>query len=246
MISTLLIDRETHCITTLADLLNTYCPWVEVCGLAYTREEACRLLQGSSSELVFLGMNMVSGNGGSIFEQASCEFETIIIYPGKKPGAKPAHIDACAHLFKPVGTAELIEAVDRIRQRIHWKKMQREIRKLLSRLANQSPPNNLIGIPAMEGMEFLKVGEISRCEGLQRFTRVVTTEGNNIISSYNIGEFCKLLRPYGFFSPHKSHLINLQHIRRYSQEGTIIMQEGSAVPVSRRRKALFLKEVGHL
>ena len=81
---------------------------------------------------------------------------------------------------------------------------------------------------------------------LSQFTRVVSTEGPGIISSYNIGKFADLLLPYGFFAPHKSHLVNMQHLRKYTVEGTILLRDGSAVPVSRRRKGAFLERVRHL
>lgn len=105
---------------------------------------------------------------------------------------------------------------------------------------------NIVGIPTLEGIEFLKSEEIIRCEGLQRLTKVFTTETTTIISSYNIGEFGKLLCSSGFFAPHKSHLINLQYLRRYSVDGTITLRDGACVPLARRRKEAFLKWVRHL
>lgn len=147
MINTLLIDRETRCVTALTDQLNMYCPRVEICGVAYTREEACLLLQASNPELVFLAMDIACGTESNIFEQAACEFETILLYSGQKPAAEPLHIGAYAHLFKPVRPSALIEAVDRIRQRIHWKRTQQEIRKLLSGFINQVPLPKLPSIP---------------------------------------------------------------------------------------------------
>lgn len=104
---------------------------------------------------------------------------------------------------------------------------------------------SLIGIPTIDGLEFLKAKEIIRCEGLQRLTKVFTA-GGTIISSYNIGEFCKLLGPYGFFSPHKSHLINLQYLRSYQIGGVITLRDGSQAPLARRRREAFLERVLHL
>lgn len=104
---------------------------------------------------------------------------------------------------------------------------------------------SLIGIPTTDGMEFLKAKEIIRCEGMQRLTKVFTVNGT-ILSSYNIGEFCKLLCPFGFFSPHKSHLINLQYLRSYYIDGVITLRDGSQAPLARRRKEAFLERVQHL
>lgn len=108
---------------------------------------------------------------------------------------------------------------------------------------NNAP--NLVGIPTIEGMEFLKPKEIIRCEGMQRLTKVFT-ECGAILSSYNIGEFCRLLRPFGFFSPHKSHLVNLHYLRRYHAEGAITLRDGSRVPLARRKREAFLEKVKHL
>ncbi|MFZ2899160.1 MAG: LytTR family DNA-binding domain-containing protein [Saprospiraceae bacterium] len=104
---------------------------------------------------------------------------------------------------------------------------------------------NLIGIPTTNGMEFLKAKEIIRCEGMQRLTKVYTVDGV-IISSYNIGEFYRMLFPFGFFSPHKSHLINLQHLRSYRMDGVITLRDGSQAPLARRRREAFLERVRHL
>ncbi len=103
----------------------------------------------------------------------------------------------------------------------------------------------LFGIPTIGGMEFLKAKEIIRCEGMQRLTKVYTVEGV-LLSSYNIGEFCRLLCHCDFFSPHKSHLINLQFLRSYNHDGVITLRDGSQAPLARRRKQAFLERVRHL
>ena len=104
---------------------------------------------------------------------------------------------------------------------------------------------DLFGIPTIGGMEFLKAKEIIRCEGMQRLTKVHTVDGV-LLSSYNIGEFCRLLCGFGFFSPHKSHLINLQYLRRYHTNGAITLRDGACVPLARRRREMFLERVRHL
>lgn len=203
-------------------------------------------MEETHPDLVLLDIEAVENPRLSLPEQYPEKFETIIMHPiaNEKPIAIAS--EAIGHLFRPIQTKELLAVIANACHRINLKREWFKCRQLLAQLYNQSPPNNLIGIPVMEGMEFLKACEIIRCEGLQQFTRVVLTEGNGIISSYNIGKFCDLLLPYGFFAPHKSHLINLQHIRKYMQEGTIVMRDGSFVPVSRRRKGLFFQRVKHL
>ena len=108
------------------------------------------------------------------------------------------------------------------------------------------PHKRLIGIPTIEGMEFIDTQNIIRCEGLQKCTLIVTTEKSDIISSYNIGKFAELLENDGFFPCHRSHLINLQYVKKYTREGYIFFSATSKpVPLARRKRADFLCEMRH-
>jgi len=95
-------------------------------------------------------------------------------------------------------------------------------------------------------MEILNTSEIIRCEGLQKCTRIVALKRSNIVSSYNLGEFKKLLQIPYFFSPHKSYLINLKFVQKYLKEGSILMTDNKWVPVSRRNKKKFLDCILHV
>lgn len=108
------------------------------------------------------------------------------------------------------------------------------------------PHTKLIGIPTMEGIDFLYCHEIIRCEGLQKCTRIVSTRGLAMVSAYNIGEFKKLLEEYGFFSCHKSHLINLMHVKKLTREGFVYLSDNGAVPLARRKRIEFLAMLKHL
>ena len=116
----------------------------------------------------------------------------------------------------------------------------------LEKVLHEKKADTIVGIPTLDGFDFLFVREIIRCEGLQKCTRIVTTSKTDIVSSYNIGEFRKMLEPFYFFSPHKSHLINLGFILRYKREGTIILRDNTCIPVSKRKKSEFLDLVLHL
>ncbi len=114
------------------------------------------------------------------------------------------------------------------------------------RIELQRFPPRLIGIPTIKGMDFFPVEDIIRCEGFNRCTRIFTKGHPALVSAYNLGEFVRLLRPYSFFSPHRSHLINLRHVKSYNREGTIVMGDNSSVPVSRQKKAAFLDTMVHV
>lgn len=114
---------------------------------------------------------------------------------------------------------------------------------------NISANNSKIAIPTHDGLDFIQVNDIIRCESLNNCTKVITVAGHkNIISSYNIGQFRKLLEPYGFYTPHKSHLINLHQIAHYKREGIILMTDDPKVgiPVARNKRTEFLRLIPRL
>jgi len=246
MINTLLIDTECAALETLTHQLATYCPQVDVSGVAQSREEAGRLLHNLHPELVFIDQNMIANSSQPVFDPANAAFETILLYDEGALHGDIFAFPASACLSKPVGIQHLVAVVHQAEHWLLWKREMQQSRQLLEQLSCQCAPNQLIGIPTLEGLEFVPAREIIRCEGMQRLTKVFTAENKAIISAYNIGEFGKRLEPYGFFSPHKSHLVNLQYLKNYRTDGTLVMCDGSMVPVARRRKDQFLERVRHL
>ena len=173
-------------------------------------------------------------------------FEVIFVTGFDEYAIEAFRFSAIGYLLKPVESSDLLQAVENAKQRIALKVENIRNQQLLDNVSQPMNGKNKIGIATLEGIEFIRVEEIIRCEGLQRCTNVVVQNRKNMVSSYNLGEFIKLLENYGFYSPHRSHLINLSHVQRYDREGTILMTDQSAIPVSRRKKQEFLDQLKHL
>jgi two-component system LytT family response regulator len=112
---------------------------------------------------------------------------------------------------------------------------------MLHKILDRQNNPGVVGIPTDQGMEFIAAKDILRCEGLNKYTLIVCSDGLQLVSSYNIGEFAKQLQPFSFFAPHKSHLVNLAFIKRLNCENQIVLRDGTAVPLSRRRRLEFLQ-----
>ncbi len=241
-INVLIIDDEVAAREMLKAKLTTYCTGINILGTANSAQEAFEIILKDNPDLIFLDIAMPRESGFDLLKRLPHLNFEIIFVTGFDSYAIDA-IDFCAigYVLKPIQNDDLIKAVENARQRIVQKKENERNKVLLNNILNPGKRNNKIGIPTMEGLEFVEAGNIIRCEGLQKCTRIVTRDEKDIISSYNIGEFIRLLEPYGFFATHKSHLINLTTIKKYNKEGTVVLDDGSAVPVSKRRKADFLK-----
>ncbi|MEM7371834.1 MAG: LytTR family DNA-binding domain-containing protein [Bacteroidota bacterium] len=107
----------------------------------------------------------------------------------------------------------------------------------------QTLPSGKIAIPGTSCYDLVNIQDIVRCEGWQKYTRICLLGGKTLISSYHIGVFKEVLLPHDFYGVHKSHLVNISYINRYRKEGWLEMEDGAEVPVSRRCREAFVREV---
>lgn len=247
MIKTVLFENEPSGLQSLKKKIDRCCPSLKVSGMARTVEDAIHILKSTTPDLMFI--NPISPFFDLIKYVNDAEekdLELIFVSASYDYTVHAIQLNAAGYLSHPLQHEAFMEVIAKVKERIKAKEEARKNRLLVERLLCDRKAKELVGIPTMEGYEFVKVGEIVRCEGLQKCTRVVTITQTDIVSSYNIGEFIKLLEPYRFFSPHKSHLINLSYVRRYLREGTIVLIDKTCIPVAKRRKSEFLRQVVHL
>ncbi len=102
-----------------------------------------------------------------------------------------------------------------------------------------------LAVPTMEGLLFIKLQDIVRCESEDKYTKIFLSDKKMIMASRTLGDFEDLLLPHGFFRIHKSYLINLKHLKKYlrGEGGQVIMTDGATLDVSRRKKEDLLQLV---
>ena len=105
-----------------------------------------------------------------------------------------------------------------------------------------------IALPMSDGLMFVDVAEIILFEADRAYTHVFLKNGSKITVSKPMRTFEDILENRQFiFRPHRSHLININYIKKYVRgDGMIFMDNGVALPVSRERKQEFealLKEL---
>lgn len=240
----LLVDDEPKLLRVLRMKLERYCPNINIVATAGNITEAQRALAEHQPDLVFLDIAMPGGNGFDLLRQLKAITFEIIFVTGFNDYALDAlKISAVDYLLKPVNTQDLIQAVHKATTRIEDQQKVQLYENLRHNLNHLGDQKTQIAIPGAQSYDFVPVKNIVRCEGWQKYTRIYLLDGSCIISSYNIGVFVNLLTKYGFYSVHKSHLINVQLISKYQSDGIVIMRDEAQVPVARRKREAFVKEV---
>lgn len=243
-IRAILIDDEVKVRHVLRIKIEKYCPQIEICGEAGNITDAEIMIREQKPQLIFLDIQMPGGSGFDLLRSIeNLNFEVIFTTGFDEYAIKAIKANAIGYLLKPISTAELIEVVNKAVHHLSSSGGNQNLNSLLHDLQMREKQKSRIGIPTHDGIEFYKISDIIRCEGWQKYTKVVVADIGTIISSYNLGEFNKLLDPCGFISVHKSHLVNFMHINKYLREGTLVLSDGSSVPVSKRKKSAFLDQM---
>ncbi len=241
------MDDEEYPRLLLKELLEESFPEIEIIGDADNADDAYEMIENEEPDLVFLDIAMPEKTGFDLLQMFDHpDFEVIFVTGYDQYALDAFNHFAIGNLLKPIDSSMLTEVVLNAKKRIESKKSNANIQELLQHLSSSTRKTNRIGIPTMEGLEFVEMNEIIRCEGDQKYTKVYLTNRTNILSSYNIGEFRRILEHHNFFQCHKSHLVNLNHVRKYNKEGTLHMSDDSSVPVSKRKKIEFLNQLPRL
>lgn len=242
MISAVIIEDEAANVKILRNMLQGYCPQVEVLGDAGTVTKAYDLIKMEKPDLVFLDIEMPGGNSFTLLDKLKpCNFEIIFVTAYDKYTLKAIKYSALDYLLKPVSIEELIAAVNKVAEKINKKQFQQRIENLLTNVEPSKRNLQSLAVPAHFGYEFIVISNIIRCEAEGRYTLFFMSDGRKIVSVKNLKEYEDLLPEDLFFRIHHSHLINTNFIKRYHKLNAIVeMEDGIKIPLATRRKKEFL------
>jgi two-component system LytT family response regulator len=250
MIKAIIVDDEQHCINRLQSLLAEYCgDMVELKGSFQSVEDGIKAVKRIQPELVFLDVELKEQTGFDFLKELSdFDFEVIFTTAHDKYAVKAFKLSAIDYLLKPIDEDDLLKAIHKLKNKFSKADVSQKLDALFYNLKTVKSAAMKICVPVTTGLVFLKVDEIIRCESNINYTTIFTNDKQKLLVAKTLKEFEELLSGYGFFRIHNSHLINLKYIKSYKKGkgGSVIMEDGSEIEVSTRRKEEFLKEIASL
>ena len=96
-----------------------------------------------------------------------------------------------------------------------------------------------------DGLVFINLTDIIRCDSDGNYTYFILNNGKKVMSSRTLGEYEEMFENENFFRVHRSHLVNLDHVKKYikGEGGYVVLSDSSQVEVSRRKKNEFLERL---
>jgi len=247
MIKALIIDDEPKSIKVLSTMLCEYCPGVTLVGQAGKADEAVMLVHQLQPNLVFLDIEMPSGNGFDILDRLRpVHFELVFVTAFNEYTLKAFRYNALDYLLKPISIEELQAAVHKAAENIRLKSFNTQLDSFLQNLKKTSLPLQKIALPEKNGIVLIPITDIIRCEASRGYTTFILKNREKVLSSKNIKEYEEMLPENTFFRLHHSHLVNLNYIRMYhrGRGGQVEMEDGTLVEVAVRRKDELLARLG--
>ncbi|PCH77602.1 MAG: DNA-binding response regulator [Flavobacteriaceae bacterium] len=243
-ISVIIIDDEPKAIATLQNKIERFCPKLNIIATTTKPKEGIDLIHKLLPQLVFLDIAMPEINGFELLKRIKTpNFEIIFATAFDDYAIEAINQSAIGYLVKPVDNDDLIKSVHNACKNIEEKTALEKNKNLIKNLGVQLFQDKKIIVPSQNGLEFLKIRDIIHCEGTDGYTKIYLNKNDSFLSSYSIGHFKKLLEHQGFYLVHKSHLINLNFIEKYLNEGYVVLSGNTNVPVSRNRRNDFLNSL---
>jgi two-component system LytT family response regulator len=247
-LKTVIIDDEPDAVSFIHSIIKEYCPALEVIGKAHDAMEGIELIREKQPDLILLDVEMPHGSGFDLLAQFPDKtFDVIFITAFNHYAIKAIKFSAVDYILKPININEFIVAIERVIEKRSTATLpNRNFETLLENLNSAAPAK--LAIPTSDGMEYLSTKEIIRIEADRSYSWFHLTGKRKILVSKNLKEYQDLLNDRNFFRSHNSHLINLEHVKKYirADGGAIEMIDGSQVPISRTRRDLFLTHMGRL
>jgi len=247
MLKAIIIDDEEGARYTLSTLLEEYCPSISIIAQCSNVPEGVLAINKHTPDIVFLDIEMPEYNGFELLEFFKIvDFEIIFVTAYSQYAIRAFEVSAVDYLLKPVEIEQLQAAVEKASQ----KRTQANIMQRLDLMKSTYNGDEIkkIALPMSDGLMFVDVAEIILFEADRAYTHVFLKNGSKITVSKPMRTFEDILENRNFiYRPHRSHLININYIKKYVRgDGMIFMDNGVALSVSRERKQEFealLKEL---
>lgn len=249
MIQAIIIDDIQKSRALLLQLLHQNCPNIQVVGMASSADEGHFVILDKQPQLVFLDVEMPNGTGFDLLERfGTLDFEVIFTTAHDRYALQAIKFCALDYLLKPIDIEELVVAVDKMEQKLQNTSKNKNYAYLIENLKNNNHQDHKIGIPTQVGLEFIKVSDILYCTADRSYTFLYLKNKKSMLATRKIKEFENLLSTHDFFRVHRSHLINLNYIEKYYKGtgGYVVMSDGKAIDVARRKKEEFLEQLSKL
>ncbi len=243
----IIIDDEPKARNLLRILVAENCPKITQVFEAGDLLSGVAIIKEEAPSIVFLDIEMPEHSGLEILnfiEKDVVNFEIIFTTAYSEYAIQAFQLSAIDYLLKPVRPNQVKEAVEKTIDFLSKSRINTKLEELKQSLSNNSFEK--IGLPVNDGIKFVNFKDIIMLTADGMYTSITTIEDTDLCISKPLKHFVDILQNIPiFYKPHRSHLINLKHIKKYvkSDGGYIVMDNDKTVSISKEKREEFLQIV---
>ncbi len=239
-ITAILIDDEFSTLKVLQQKVEKLFPEISILATFQKPEEAIEFIKKKTPHILFLDIQMPRINGFELLAALDgLNFQVIFVTAYNEYALAALKKSAIGYVLKPVDDEQLIDAVSKAITAIEQSHQFESNTKLIEILTDSISNKNKIIVPTAKGLSFIPQDEVPHLEGYEGYTKFHLSNKTELLSSYNLGKFEAFLGK-NFFKCHKSHIVNLEKVRSFENEGYLVLENGNRVPISKANKQAFL------
>lgn len=237
---TLIVDDERLAREEMKNVLKDFVE-IEVIGEAQNGEEALRLIDELSPDLIFLDINMPGMNGFELLKSLDFIPNVIFVTAYDEFAIKAFEVSALDYLLKPIDPDRLAEAIAKLK-----KKSDNEFESELSLKTDRQ--SRLLGradqvfIKDGEKCYFVKLGDVRMLESDGNYVKVHFDKNRPLILR-SLNSFEERLDPESFFRANRKFIVNIewvQSVENWFNGGLQLeLTTGEKIEVSRRQTIRF-------
>ncbi len=246
MLKTIIIDDEQHCVDRISKLLSKYDNTINIIEICSNAGDAKKTIELLKPDVIFLDVHLHQETGFDLLKQLSnIDFEIVFTTAYDSYAVDAFKFSALDYLLKPIDEDDLSLTIDKLKKKTSLKDVSKKVEVLFHNLEDKTNQVKKIAIPTLEGLTFIKVSDIIRCQSDINYTHIFLEGKKKITVAKTLKHFEDLLDQYNFFRTHQSHLINLSYIDKYvkGKGGYVLMSDGTHIEVAVRRKEGFMNKL---
>jgi two-component system LytT family response regulator/two-component system response regulator LytT len=259
---TLVVDDEQLAREELCFLLGQV-EAVEIVGQAADGIEALRLIEDQAPDVVLLDVQMPGLTGFEVARRilrAGLDTQLVFVTAYDRHAIEAFEVNAVDYLLKPVESARLATAIDRVRKRLRSARPARvlgsdpgnvrgadpgagqspdELERLLRLWSDRQGRRDQLAIKVAERFLLVQADEVVHASVEDDVITVVTNSLSGTSNYRTLDELQARLDPAVFWRVHRSHLVNINRIKEivpwFSRNYILKMRDtkSTEIPVSR-------------
>jgi len=245
MYRAIIIDDEEMARTLLSGMLGEYCPNIEVVSLCKDLPNGVKAIRAYKPDLVFLDVEMPGHSGLELldfFDEKEINFAIVFVTAYNKYAIQAFKLSAVDYLLKPIEETDLKKAMDLFEMNKNRNKENYSV--LRDNL--KSKTTKRIALTTLNTVSFVETSAILFFQGDGAYTKVILKDGKSITLSKGLKNFENILADnLDFFRCHKSYIVNLSYIIKYSKSdgGYLIIDNQHKIGISQDKVDLLFEKI---